>query len=205
MEFVFFFSPSEIRGWLKPVSLTSNLVNSQGRTWEIYSAVADPISPVTEIYTVLGSNGHYSSYFGLVPAYGVGFAMLAADSEGIADLNVYVNFISEAILPALGKAAISQGKDSYEGTYVVEDVSLNSTMTILIDGQPGLSITSLISNGTDFRSSIAKLNGIRPEALIFRLYPTNLYSDGEMTFRAIWQDNDDIADAGTPTCVSWIG
>jgi hypothetical protein len=84
-------SPAATRRWLKPISLTSNLVNSQGRPWEIYSAVAESSSPVTEIYTVIGSMGHYSPYIGLVPNYNIGFAMLAADSETSADLNTYID------------------------------------------------------------------------------------------------------------------
>jgi hypothetical protein len=48
-------SPAATRRWLKPISLTSNLVNSQGLPWEIYAAVGEASSPVTEIYTVIGS------------------------------------------------------------------------------------------------------------------------------------------------------
>jgi hypothetical protein len=48
------------------------------------------------------------------------------------------------------------------------------------------------------------LKGIKPEALLFRLYPTNLQGGRRLSFRAIWQDNDAFADAGTPTCVSWM-
>jgi hypothetical protein len=85
-------SPATTRRWLKPVSLTSNFVNSQGRPWEIYSAVAEASSPVTEIYTVIGSIGYYSYYIGLVPKYNIGFAMLAADSETSADLKCLRRF-----------------------------------------------------------------------------------------------------------------
>jgi CubicO group peptidase (beta-lactamase class C family) len=141
------------RRWLKLVSLTSNLVSSQGRAWEIYSAVAEASSPVTEIYTVIGSIGHYSSYIGLVPNCNVGFAMLAADSETSADLNTYVDFISETLRPALEKTAIVHANASYTGTYT----SSNSTMTIVVDGDTGLSVATLTNNGADVRAGIAKL------------------------------------------------
>jgi CubicO group peptidase (beta-lactamase class C family) len=144
-------SPAATRRWLKPISLTSNLVNSQGRPWEIYGAVAESSSPVTEIYTAIGSTGHYSSYIGLVPNYNVGFAMLAADSETSADLNAYVDFISEALQTALEKTAIVQANASYAGTYT----SSNSTMNIEAGGDTGLSVTILTYNGTDVLTGIA--------------------------------------------------
>jgi len=56
----------------------------------------------------------------------------------------------------------------------------------------------------DVRARIAKLKGINPEALLFRLYPTNLQEDGKLSFRAIWQDRNALAGAGTPTYVSWM-
>lgn len=127
--------------------------------------------------------------------------MLAADSEGSADLNAYVDFIFEAVTPALEKAAVVQANASYSGTYS----SGNGTrMSIEVDGKPGLVVTELTNNGADVRAGIAKLKGIEPDALIFRLYPSNMQSEENIEFRAIWQDNKDLADAGTPTCVSWM-
>jgi len=199
-----FLSTEETRRWLKPISSTSNPANVQGRPWEIYNAVGYENAPVTEIFTVIGSIGHYSSYIGLLPNYGVGFVVLAADSETSADLNAYVDFISTAVQPALEKAVIFQANASYSGTYTSNNGTANSTMNVAVDGKPGLIVTALSNNGVDVRAGIAQLKGIKPEALIFRLYPTNLHSSGKTEFRAIWQDNNDLADAGTPTCVSWM-
>lgn len=194
-------SSSSTRRWLKPISATSNRANTQGRPWEIYNAVLYKNAPVTEVYTVIGNIGHYSSYIGLVPNYGVGFVMLAADSEGSADLNAYVDFIFAAMTPALEKAAVVQANASYSGMYT----SSNGTrMKIEVDGKPGLVVTELTNNGADVRAGIAKLKGIELDALIFRLYPSNVQSGSRMEFRAIWQDNNDLADGGTPTCVSWM-
>jgi hypothetical protein len=73
----------------------------------------------------------------------------------------------------------------------------------------GLEITELIRDGVDVRGSYAKLRGIDPKGLSLRIYPTNLQSksaDGSSKYawRAIMQDQDAFADAGTPTCVSWM-
>ena len=199
-----FLSSAKTRRWLKPISSTSNPANIQGRPWEVYNAVGYENAPVTEIYTIIGSIGHYSSYIGLVPKYGVGFVVLAVDSETTADLNAYVDFISIAVQPALEKTAIAQANASYSGTYTSKNGTSNLTMSIEVDGKPGLVVTALTNNGIDVRAAIAKLKGIIPDALIFRLYPTNFQSNGKLELRAFWQDNNDLADAGTPTCVSWM-
>ena len=89
--------PATTRRWLKPFASTSNLRNAVGRPWEIYHYSATPTDPVTDVYTKSGTVGRYSSYFGLVPSYDVGFAILAVDSgEEAPDLNAYADI-------ALGK------------------------------------------------------------------------------------------------------
>jgi CubicO group peptidase (beta-lactamase class C family) len=82
--------PATTRRWLKPFASTSNLRNAVGRPWEIYHYSAAPTDAITDVYTKSGAVGKYSSYFGLVPSYDVGFAILAVDSGREApDLNAY--------------------------------------------------------------------------------------------------------------------
>jgi hypothetical protein len=75
---------------------------------------------------------------------------------------------------------------------------------------PGLKITALVINNTNYLPIIAQKSHIaNPSDLDFRLYPTNLESEfenGKMSmrdFRAVAQDMSALADAGTPTCDSW--
>jgi hypothetical protein len=75
---------------------------------------------------------------------------------------------------------------------------------------PGLKITTLLANNTDYLPIIAqKANIADPTDLDFRLYPTDLESHSEngkealCAFRAVAQDMSALADAGTPTCDSW--
>jgi hypothetical protein len=74
-----------------------------------------------------------------------------------------------------------QANASYAGTYT----STNLTITIVVDGDTRLSVTIMTNNGVDVRAGIAKLEGINPEALLFRLYPTNLQEDGKLSLKAI--------------------
>lgn len=84
--------PVTTRRWLKPFASTSNLRNAVGRPWEIYHYSITPTDPIVDIYTKLGTVGRYSSYFGLVPSYDVGFAILAVDGgEEAPDLNAYAD------------------------------------------------------------------------------------------------------------------
>jgi CubicO group peptidase (beta-lactamase class C family) len=84
--------PATTRRWLKPFTSTSNLRNAVGRPWEIYHYGAVLTDPITDVYTKTGTVGKYSSYFGLVPSYDVGFAILAVENGMEApDLNAYAD------------------------------------------------------------------------------------------------------------------
>lgn len=84
--------PATTRRWLKPFASTSNLRNAVGRPWEVYHYSAAPTDAIIDVYTKSGTVGKYSSYFGLVPSYDVGFAILAVNSAREApDLNAYAD------------------------------------------------------------------------------------------------------------------
>ncbi|OGM48014.1 alkaline D-peptidase [Aspergillus bombycis] len=195
--------------WLKPVTHTSNPANSLGYPWIIYSSGNYPNTSMVDIYTYYSSIGQYSSYIGLVPDYNVGFTVLAADSVSAPDLNAHADIIGDVILPALMKTAVKQAGARFGGEYTASS-GLNSSITVSVDELPGMFIESFVSNGTDFREILASLIGIEdPEALSIRLYPTGLVSEtksggSRVAFRAVLQDKNELADAGTPTCVSWM-
>ncbi|KAJ5502167.1 Beta-lactamase-like protein [Penicillium fimorum] len=105
--------------WFKPVSHTSNPANSIGSPWVIYSAGSYPDTSMVDIYTVLSNEGNgeslYSSYLGLVPDFGVGFAILSADNKAPADLNAHADLIGDVVLEALMKTAIEQAAENFGG------------------------------------------------------------------------------------------
>lgn len=195
--------------WLKPVTHTSNPSNSIGYPWIIYSSGDYPNTSMVDIYTYYSSISQYSSYIGLVPDYNVGFAVLAADSVSAPDLNVHADIIGDVILPALMEMAVKQAGAQFGGQYTASS-GLNSSITVSVDELPGMYVESFVSNGTDFRETLASLIGVEdPDALSVRLYPTGLVSEtgaggSRVAFRAVLQDKNELADAGTPTCVSWM-
>ncbi|KAE8371318.1 beta-lactamase/transpeptidase-like protein [Aspergillus bertholletiae] len=202
-------SKAQTNRWLKPVTHTSNPANSLGYPWIIYSSGDYPNTSMVDIYTFTSSIGQYSSYMGLVPDYNVGFTVLAADSTSAPDLNAHADIIGEAVLPALMKTAVTQAGARFGGAYTASS-GLNSSITVSVDRLPGMFIDRFVSNGTDFRETLASLIEIDdPKALSIRLYPTGLVSKTEsggsrVAFRAVLQDMNELADAGTPTCVSWM-
>jgi hypothetical protein len=100
------------------------------------------------------------------------------------------------------KLARAQANATIAGTYTADN---NSTLIIgPATSNPGLAIIELRVNGTDWLAHIAQLANIKPtDDIDFRLYPTSLEEDNKRAFRAIIQDMDALADAGTPTCISW--
>jgi hypothetical protein len=100
------------------------------------------------------------------------------------------------------KLARAQANATIAGTYTADN---NSTLVIgPATSDPGLAIIELRVNGTDWLVQIARRANIEPAKDIdFRLYPTDLEEDNKRAFRAIVQDMDALADAGTPTCISW--
>lgn len=166
---------------------------------------------MVDIYTVLSNEGNgeslYSSYLGLVPDFGVGFAILSADNEAPADLNAHADIIGDVVLEALMKTAIEQAAENFGGAYKASKI--NSSIAVGYDHLPGLYIQEFVSNGTDFRATLAGIVGVaKPADLSIRLYPTQLVEDSgsgsRQAFRAVFQDMTELADNGTPTCVSWL-
>jgi hypothetical protein len=204
-------NPSQTERWLKPTSHTSNPANSLGSPWIIYSAGAYPNTSMVDIYTVLSNENNneslYSSYLGLVPDFGVGFAILSADTEAPADLNAHADIIGDVMLGALMKMAVEKAAKNFGGAY--EASNINSSIVVGYDSLPGLFVQEYISHGSDFRGTLAGLVGIEsPNYLSIRLYPTQRIEDSgagpKQAFRAVFQDVTELADNGTPTCVSWL-
>lgn len=196
----------QTKRWFNPVSHTSNPANSLGYPWIIYSSGDYPNTSMIDIYTYYSDIGLYSSYLGIVPDFNVGFAILAADSVASPDLNAHADIIGDVVLEALIKISTSQAAMNFGGRYGA--ANNKSSIVVSSDQLPGLFITDFVSDGVDFRKTLASLTGVSdPDDLSIRLYPTGLILQTEpgsqQTFRAVFQDKTELADNDTPTCVSW--
>ncbi|KAJ9149231.1 Beta-lactamase [Pleurostoma richardsiae] len=190
------------RRWLQPVADTSNLRNGVGRPWEIYHAGQYANSSVLDVYTKSGAVSAYSSYFGLAPDFGAGFAILAHDASGAApDLNVYADVVSLAVVE-LEELAAEQAAARYAGEFSSSGSDDVAVFNVSSDG-PGFIVPVLAVGGVDLRKQVADVAGIELEDLDFRVYPTNVIKGTMHQFVAVFQDKSAPVDMDTPTCITW--
>ncbi|KAF7174176.1 hypothetical protein CNMCM6106_008297 [Aspergillus hiratsukae] len=176
--------PVTTRRWMKPVSHTADLQYSVGRPWEIYRYKHAKSGVVTDLYTKLGDAGNYGSFLVLVPDFDAGFSIIGASALATRSnaTSLLADLVTETILPALIEQAASEAKKNFAGKYTSD--RLNSSLVLAVSspsGNPGLSITSWVSNGTDLMPLLDTLLGNENS----RLVPT-ITSGGsrQVAFRA---------------------
>lgn len=169
-------SPVRTREWLKPRTHTASLTESIGAPWEIVRYISPTTGKVTDIYTKLGDSGAYGGMLALIPDYNAGFSFLNAYFEAPATLYrtetalLFVNYIAEAIMPALEAQAAKEAVANFVGTYVSEDDSVTSSLVVSFNNSnvttslSGLNIDEWISNSTDMLNvANVGFGGFRPK------------------------------------------
>lgn len=191
-----FLPTSLTRKWLKPISfLPPNYVNEAsqavGAPWEIIRAPR-PASLITNssenvtatqkfqtwIYTKEGDLGSYSSLFALIPDLDIGFTVLTAGTAAHPLVILLSDILTETWIPSLFEQARLEASAVYAGAYT--DSATNSSVIITApdadDEDPGLLLTQLIYNGTDFLKQLGNVVLQLPQGvnLTVRLYPSGL-------------------------------
>lgn len=189
------------RQWMKPNTHTSFLEYSVGAPWEILSFGDE--RPI-DLYTKSGDIGVYSSVLALSPDHNVGFTILGAGKSTHESLALAADLVSATLIPALEHSAKTQASKRFAGTYALSNG--NSSISIIADDGPGLSITSWINNSADMLKGFASLNGISdPSQLSIRLYPTGLESPGQISFRAVVPPSMPPGIGPfTSSCITWV-
>ncbi|TPX16053.1 uncharacterized protein E0L32_000387 [Thyridium curvatum] len=195
-------SPAQTRRWLKPASLTSELVAGVGYPWGV-RRVPLPVyangKRVVDAYNKAGSISAWRSLLVLLPDYGVGFAALFAGDKVPANTNFNVaDALAAALLPALEKASREQADRAFAGVYEApQEAALNSSVVVSTQAdRPGLGIDSWVSNGTDMKAvAVALQTGYRVSNPSIRMYPTDLETVNEdgskrVAFKAVFEDLD---------------
>lgn len=137
---------------MKPLSHTANLNYSVGAGWEILRYVHPETLAVTDLYTKLGDSGFNGGAVVLIPDYGAGFNCLVASSDaGRSDLQKLVlDAVIREWLPALEAQAAAEAQGNFVGTFVPEDKTLNTSLTLSVEPSVGgLWVSSWISNSSD--------------------------------------------------------
>ena len=202
---------AQVRRWLKPASLTSDMAETVGYPWGIRRILLDENNPYNLItsYNKGGSIGNYASALCLMPELDIGFTVLIAGDKTIDSLSL-ANVLG-TILPAMEETAKSEAGTLYSGTYG----NATSNITIAVDDTrtAGMALVSWYSKGVDMVAVSSELvTGLVNITMTGTLYPTDLQvvnSDGskQVTFKCIWEDGgiittDTMFDAN---CGTWIG
>lgn len=180
---------------------TSSLGYGVGATWEILSFGNE--RPI-DLYTKSGDIGAYSSVIALSPDHNVGFVVMGAGQNTHVSLAFVSDMISATLIPALEQSAKNQANQHFAGTYALSNG--NSSISIITDDGPALSVTSWINNSTNMLDSYATLNGISdPSMLSIRLYPTGLEHQGQASFRAVIPPPlPSGIGPFSSSCISWV-
>lgn len=139
---------STTNAWFKPHSWSSSLNSAYGMPWEIYRTkelLSDSDRGVT-LVTKGGALYGYYSHVILLPEYDLAITVLVAgDNQGREWLEKQVLTATTKLVEDIAR---SQARDRYTGYY--KSLQINSSIIFELDGSSGLTITSWISNGTNF-------------------------------------------------------
>ncbi|EXJ89929.1 hypothetical protein A1O3_02996 [Capronia epimyces CBS 606.96] len=171
------------RRWFTHAASTSVWTSNVGIPFEIYRlpVIADTnynLTRIVDIYSKSGDVGQYSTNFGLIPDHNLGYSVLSAGVTPNTQVSAIRDTVVDIFVNAAEAAAKAQAKQAFTGTFAASD--RNSSLTLTVDGGPGVLITGWVSNGTDFF-----LNNIIIPTNDLRIYPTGLErTDGANTYRA---------------------
>lgn len=194
--------------WFQPVSFTQGVSSYYGIPWETFRTdkiLPDSHRPVT-FYTKGGGLPGYSTLILLVPEYALGITILTAGNPGfVRPLN---HIVTTKLIPAADQLAQQQAQHRYSGTYRSHDI--NTTLTISHDSVLGLTVSNLISNGSDTLSFFLSSPIVGTANVSLQLIPTGLYHDekakyGEIftaVFDIITPNSDTSGDIWDDFCIS---
>ncbi|KAI0898849.1 beta-lactamase/transpeptidase-like protein [Annulohypoxylon nitens] len=211
--------PTMTRRWLKPVVLSSDPKSGVGMPWGVRQLPLSSDTPYqfATTFNKAGTLGKYNALLAVIPDFNIGFSVLAA-GDGLDGIAMDIaDMLSDIYLPTMVDVSRTQANDMYGGTYRSPDPAVNSTLSVVVDQTPGLSLSPWISNGTNLGwFSVALSQGIQEEYWgkvqpSVRLYPTGLWDavpGGGMrvAFKATFEDLSlpDISNPFTSDCVAWV-
>jgi len=208
-------SPVLTRRWLKPASMSSELIAGVGYPWGVRRVTVPYANGkrVVDAFNKAGRIGYYASLLVLLPDYDVGFSVLIAgdDIPGNTNFNL-ADILGAQLVPALEAAAREQAEATFSGDYVDEAGRSWLRLTTQAD-RPGLGVENWVSNMTDMQTiAVVMQGGYAPVAPSVRLYPTGLETvraDGsrKVAFKAVFEDLNLPARTGamfSTDCGTWV-
>ncbi|KAI1759370.1 beta-lactamase/transpeptidase-like protein [Hypoxylon sp. FL1150] len=208
-------APAQMRRWLKPTALTSDIREGIGAPWGIRRIPLRDGSRVVDAYSKAGSINVYMSLMVLLPDYDVGIsALLAGGWPGNSNWDM-ADAIGAVLIPALEDAAREEANTNYGGTYSRSE-GLNSSLVLSTDpAKPGLGVEQWVSNGTDMLPIAVRYTlNYNVTAPAIRLYPTGLETQAteeggtrKVAWKAIVENldaPDHSDDMFSTNCGTWV-
>lgn len=186
---------AKTRKWMKPATSTSSSGLLIGGPWEILrSDTVTKDKRLIEFYCKAGNLNTYNNMLCLIPDYDLVITILSGGPQSNADLvDLVLTKLVQGLLPAIEEAGKSEATPKFSGSYA--DAASNSTITLSLDDAPGFAVSKWIVRGVDiiknYGSFAALSSSPKDRAVSVRLYPTNLSSDCQTSWRAVF-------DIGTP-------
>ncbi|KAI6266144.1 hypothetical protein MCOR28_001271 [Pyricularia oryzae] len=211
-------TPALTGRWLKPASLTSELIAAVGYPWgvrRIDLSRSPRYKRVTDAYNKAGRIGSYAALMALLPDFDAGFSIMLAGNSLVGNPTFsWADTMGGVLIPALEQTAREQADALYSGRYHAAAGGLNSSLEISTSpDRLGLGVYRWISNGTDMqRAALFMANGAPPTNPSIRLYPTGLETAREgggrkVAFKAVFEDLTGQATdlMFTTDCGTWVG
>ncbi|KAK4248994.1 D-alanyl-D-alanine-carboxypeptidase/endopeptidase AmpH [Corynascus novoguineensis] len=207
--------PVLTRRWLRPASMSSELVAGVGYPWGVRRVVVPYANGkhVVDAFNKAGSIGYYSSLLVLLPDYDAGFSVLIAGPQTPGNTNFNLaDLLGTRLVPALEAAAREHADAKFGGEYVDETGTASLRLTTQPD-RPGLGVENWVRNGTNMGYiAVVLQGGYSPVNASVRLYPAGLETvreDGSkrVAFKAVFEDLNQPArpDSMFSTdCGTWV-
>ncbi|KAK4118019.1 hypothetical protein N657DRAFT_651729 [Parathielavia appendiculata] len=118
-----------------------------------------PVARIVDLYTKNGVDGAYMLLLTLSPDHGVGFIIAVDEPNVSASYTALVRAVSQVWLTAAEHAGRQQTEAVFSENYTlpkggsVEEVRIG-------EGEPGLEVARLLSNGSDVITILASLQGV---------------------------------------------
>ena len=180
-----------VGNWFSPNSFSGSIDTFYGAPWEIFRArtnevVGEKLKSTRPLTFVTKSGGlpGYSSMVIMVPEYGIGVTILVAgNGKALEDIQ---EVVVREMVGFAEEAAMTELRARYVGTY--EDERSNSSITLALSEQYGLTVTGWVSNGVDtlrgFGGMYERLGG---GVWVMHVLPTLLFEDEGERWRLLPQ------------------
>ncbi|KXT04671.1 hypothetical protein AC578_2130 [Pseudocercospora eumusae] len=177
--------------WLLPTSWATGINTFYGMPFEIFRTdriLEESQRPVAFV-TKSGRLPGYYSQMVILEEYGIGITFLVAGEVSL--LNELVKIITVELVRAMEVAVWESVRQSYSGSYVSPELSINSSLSLDVSSSKGLHLTGFISNGTDVFNSVLPSWGIEAldeeQSWYAQLVPTLLYKNETGRDGEIWR------------------